>query len=344
VVCYVRNHAAHSLFKFHPRLLAVPRSRREFGSAPLFCSRKLSRKILVDERQYSCRECTLKGKKTKKGNRISASTKREADFTYYQETAASDKGHGEDVRIQLMAEHIAQRGALIRDVYFEGGDVLRCYCGRFRFGLEGCEPIEIGEQESIVVYPGQRVTIEALDKVNLLVYVILEGAGVAPYFDRLGFFNGIHGRTSTQIELFRDVKHRLEAKGVIDRSKLMSRLSDALVTYAHDLRVGTNAVVSTAIRQIRKNLKNKIVRLTPLYEQLHIGHTALSQAFKRAGLGSPAEFIRREQLRQVRHLLTQTQKPIANIAEETGFISPTHFANFVKRMTGKTAREIRRGG
>jgi len=86
------------------------------------------------------------------------------------------------------------------------------------------------------------------------------------------------------------------------------------------------------------------VRLTPLYDQLHGGHTALSRAFKEAGLGSPAAFIRQEQLRHVRHLLTQTQKPIAEIADEAGFISLTHFANVVKRLTGKTAREIRRGG
>jgi len=42
--------------------------------------------------------------------------------------------------------------------------------------------------------------------------------------------------------------------------------------------------------------------------------------------------------------MTQTQQPITEIAAETGFISLTHFANFIKRMTVKTAREIRRGG
>jgi len=286
----------------------------------------------------------LKSKKTEKRKRISASARREADFAYCQDAAASDKGCGVDVRIRLMAEHIAPRGVLIRDVFFEGGDVLRCYRGRFRFCLEGCGPIEFGPGESIVVYPGQRVTIEALDKVNLIVYVIFEGRGVAAYFDRLGFFNGIHGPTSTQIELFREVKHRFEAKGVIDQSKLMARLSDALVTYAHDLRVGANAVVSNAVRQIHENLENGIVRLTSLYEQLRIGHTALNHAFKSVGIASPAEFVRQEQLRLVKYLLTTTQKPIAEIAAETGFISATHFANFIKRNSGMTAREIRRGG
>ena len=124
----------------------------------------------------------------------------------------------------------------------------------------------------------------------------------------------------------------------------MMLLSDMLATYAHDLRVGANAVVGCAIRQIHENLANRIVRLAPLYEQLHIGPTALTSAFKNAGIGTPAKFIRQEQVRHAQNLLTQTKKSIAEIAEETGFISLTHFANFIKRMTGKTAREIRRGG
>ena len=124
----------------------------------------------------------------------------------------------------------------------------------------------------------------------------------------------------------------------------MALLSDVLITYSHDLHVGANVVVSDGVRQIRENLKNGIVRLTPLYGQLRIGHTTLSRAFKCVGIASPAEFVRQEQLRHVKHLLTATQKPIAEIAEETGLISATHFANFIRRNTGMTAREIRRGG
>ena len=60
----------------------------------------------------------------------------------------------------------------------------------------------------------------------------------------------------------------------------MALLSDVLITYSHDLHVGANVVVSDGVRQIRENLKNGIVRLTPLYGQLRIGHTTLSRAFK----------------------------------------------------------------
>lgn len=268
------------------------------------------------------------------------------DFSYCQGTTAKDYAltRNGDVRIKLMAEHICPPGALIRDLYFEGGDVLRCYRGRFCFTLEGCNPIVIGENETIVVYPDQCVTIEALEKANLLVYVIFEGSDVPSFFDRFGFFNGMHGPTSAQLELFRDVKHILETSESPDLANLAMRFSDALVTYAHDLRVGANALVGDAICQIRENLKRRIVRLTPLYEQLLIGHTALGKAFKKVGIGSASEFIRQEQLRLVLRLLQNTRKPIAEIAEEAGFISFTHFANFIKRRTGVTARDLRRGG
>ncbi|MGN0852023.1 MAG: helix-turn-helix domain-containing protein [Kiritimatiellia bacterium] len=337
-------HAAHSLFVFHPGLFPVPLLRQESGSALLFCHRRLSHKILAAEGQYRAGREYLAGRKTGKGRGQSVSAESAADAADCQETAVFDQGLGVEVRIQRMVEYIANPGVLFRDTWLEGGSVLRCFRGRFRFELEGCAPIEIAEGETIVAYPGQRLTIEALDKADLLVYVMLEGDGVAAYFDRLGFFNGIHGPTSAQIELFREVKSRFETHRPADQAELVGWLSDLLVTYAHDLRVGDNAVVGNAIRQIRDNLRKGIVRLTELYDQLQVGHTTLSMSFRRAGVGSPARFIRQEQLRQVKDLLTRTRKPIAAIAAETGFISCTHFANFVKRTTGKTAREIRRDG
>ena len=267
------------------------------------------------------------------------------DFSLCQDALIRENGLSREksVRIRLMSEQVAKPGVIIREMYFEGGEVLRCYRGCFRVTLDGFGPVEIGENETIVIYPDQRVTIEALEEVNLLVYAVFEGPGVAAYFDRMGFFNGIHGPTSAQLETFREVKHCLESSDRTDQAALVLRLSDVLVTYAHDLKVGANAIVHATIRQISQNLEQGIVRLAPLYEQLHVGHTMLNQAFREVGLGSPAEYIRKEQLRQVKRLLKTTQKPIAEIASETGFISVTHFANFIKRNTGHTAREIRRG-
>ena len=288
----------------------------------------------------------MKSRQTAKDRRQFAPKKGELDFAYRQDAVARNDAlaGNDDVRIKQMTELARPAGVLFRDLYFECGEVLRCFRGRFRFTLEGRAPVEIAAGEAIVVYPDQRVTIEALSDVNLLVYAVFEGRDVAIWFYRFGFFNGMHGSASAQIELFRDAKRILETSDSPDLAALMRRLSEALVTFAHDLRVGANAVVANAVRQIRENLKNGIVRLPPLYEQLHMGHTALGRAFKNAGIGSVAEFIRQEQLRLVVSLLRNTQKPIAEIAEKAGFISITHFANFIKKRTGTTARSIRQGG
>lgn len=247
------------------------------------------------------------------------------------------------VCVRLVEERLSGPETLMRDAYFKGGGVFRCFQGRYRFALEDCSPIVVGAGEAIVVYPDQCITIEALDEANLLVHAILVGDGVAAYFDEIGFFDGVHGKTSAQLEVFREVRSRLAVEGVSNQMALVTKLSDALVTFAHEFREN-DGMLYAAIRQIRENLRNRIVRLTPLYEQLHIGHTSLHAAFQKSGIGGPAEFIRREQLRWAKRLLLTTQAPVAEIAETTGFISVTHFANFIKRMTGKTAREIRRRG
>lgn len=266
------------------------------------------------------------------------------DFSYCHDWVSDNDPFCDNMRLKMMAERACPPGCLIRNAFLRDGEVFRCYRGRFRFTIDRHRPAEIGENESIVVYPDHRITIEALDDVNLALYVAFDGAGVSPCFDRLGFYNGIRGKTVAQTEMFREVKHRLESCVSSDQTKLISHLAGALASCAHDFKTGENALVHKAVLQILKNLKNGIVRLAPLYDQLKVGHTALGNAFRKAGMESPAEFIRQEQLGLVVRLLVDTRMKISQIAREAGFISITHFANFIKRNMGMTAREIRDGG
>jgi len=286
----------------------------------------------------------MRTRKTKPGKSAS-SRERKNPSVYCRETPGADLRlcPDSDVCIRSMAELCTNAEVLIRDVYFEGGDVLRCYEGRFRFSLEGQEPIEIGPGDALVVYPNQRVTIEALEPRNLILYAIFSGRDVAAYFDRFGFCNGIHGQASAQLEVFRKIRKHLETGDrTTDASSLATLMRDALTTYAHDLREGGNALVCDAIRQIRTNLENRIVRLEPLCAQLKVSRSHLHRTFRDAGLVGLSEFIKREQLRLSLRLLRQTTKSVSEIAYEAGFLSVTHFATFVKRRTGKSPRDLRR--
>jgi len=278
------------------------------------------------------------------GKKPAKRTTKEIPSPYWHEV----KGLGEridktaDVCIRSLTELRTAPEILIKDVYFDGGDVLRCYEGRFRFVLDNRPPIVICAGESIVVYPGQRVTIEALDATNLILYAIYDGNDVAAYFDRFGFFDGMHGKTSTQTEVFHQVMRWLSGDPAADHSGLGALMASALTTYAHDFMENGNALVCEAIRQIRLNLKNRIVRIDPLCDQLKVSRSYLHRAFRNAGLLGASEFIKQEQLRHALHLLKATDKSIADIAEESGFLSVTHFATFVRSRTGKSPRELRR--
>ena len=266
------------------------------------------------------------------------------DFSYCHDWMVDNDSFCDNMRLKMMAERVCPPGCLIRNAFLRDGGVFRCYRGRFRFAIDRHRPAEIGESESIVVYPGHRITIDALDDVNFALYAVFDGAGVSSCFDRFGFYNGIRGKTVAQTEVFREVKHRLESGGAGDQAKAIMRLADALASCAHDFNAGENALVHKAVRQILKNLKDGIVRLAPLYDQLKVGHTALGNAFKKAGMESPAEFIRQEQLSLAVRRLVDTRMKISQIARESGFISMTHFANFIKHNTGMSARELRNGG
>lgn len=241
-----------------------------------------------------------------------------------------------------MSDLRAQAGVLAQDVYFEGGDILRCYEGRFRFVLCDREPIEIGVGEALVIYPDQRVTIESLEGRNRLLYAVFYGTGVPEYFESFGFFDGLYGKTSEQRIPFEAVKRLFENGANMDNPELRSNMDDALVTYAHDFRDNGNALVFDAVRMIRENLAKGIVQLKPLCDQLKVSRAYLHRVFVREGIGTPSEFIRREQVRHILRLLKDGTLSIAEISKRTGFLSQTHFSDFVHRYTGHPPRDLRR--
>lgn len=251
-----------------------------------------------------------------------------------------------DIGIRDITDLKTKSKVLVRNIYFEGGDVLRCYEGRFRFVIDEDRTIDIGPGEVLCIYPEHWVTIEALEKTNRLVYCILNGPGVVEYFNSLGYYDGLKGRCSPQFESVQEMMRLLNSEVYVTpegKHKCLRYLSDALVTVVRDIRRNGNALVIDAIRQIRTNLKNRIVRIDPLCEQLRVSHAYLHRIFVNAGVGTPSDFIRKEQLRVAVKMLRETTTSVSEVAEEAGFISSTHFANFIKRYTGKTAREIRRG-
>lgn len=251
------------------------------------------------------------------------------------------------VHIRVLAEIEPSVKCVIQNMYLAELYVIRCYMGRFRIELdEGMRILELDAGEVLIIYPEHRVSVWALEEKNRMVYASFAGEDCLPYFNELGFFDLAHGCTMPQYQNVCELKHRLE--GLCEGISEMTAehyvfMTNILKTIAHDMRSGSNRLVFDAIRQIRQNLEKQVVRLEPLCSELGVSRSCLHRAFTMAGLGAPAEYIRREQLQMALSLLRTTRMPIVEVAQKVGFISAAHFSSFIKDHTGVSPRDFRSG-
>jgi len=242
-----------------------------------------------------------------------------------------------EVIIRSIEDLTTERRRLVDAIYFAGLNILRCYEGRFRFAFKDRPDIFLESGEVLVVYPRHMVTIDALEKRNRLVYGVFEGDGVEAYFDSFGFFDCAKGRTEAHYESLQSLKSAL------DSGDYRACLTDLLYTQAEEMRKSGNVLLYDALRRIHANLKRGKSQVKFICEALDISRMHLNRLFKNAGYGTPSGFIRRKQLHLVCDLLEHSKIPLYEVAERGGFLSPAHFATFVRRMTGKTPTQIRNG-
>ena len=250
------------------------------------------------------------------------------------------------VSLRLLSEADLPRKTFVDNFYFTGVNVLRCYAGAFRFAFDDREPFTLDAGELAVVYPGHYVTIEARTERNRLLYCIFDGPDAPRFFDDLGFFDCARGRTTPRLGAFLELRRQAESpagRTVAGHRAALRFLADILVSQMRDLRANGRAFLYDAAHLIHANLAKGVVRLEPLCAELKTSRSHLHRAFVDAGLPSPSEIIRREQLRLAVRLLRQESLPIPEVMEKCGFISQAHFSTFIKRYTGHTPSEIRRG-
>lgn len=143
------------------------------------------------------------------------------------------------VVVRSIVEWQGVAGVLARDLYLDGADVLLCVAGRFRFTLDGVKAIELGVGEVLVVYPGHRVTFEALQNVSHLFSLVLCGTTVKDYFDSMGFFHGQSGRTTLQPELLVRIRDLVDRQPIVPSAEnqvCLSLVTEFLQSMVKDLR------------------------------------------------------------------------------------------------------------
>lgn len=282
----------------------------------------------------------------------------------------------EELSIRMLTELHADKSVLARRIFFDGGEVLVCAEGRFRFSFGGnagtrtvrasrtdarapeagalrnnpvlsaprgqTSTVELAPGEILVVYPGNVVTIESLKPKGHLRYAILNGTRTDEFFDSFGFYDRLKFTTDAQYDTFLNAVAQFEAG---NPRGALSLIYDAFRTFGTALRQGKRrATLFDAIRVIHRNLAQGIVRLQPIYDELDLSRATLHRIFTENGLPGPGEFLRQEQMRRARHLLTSTTLPIRDVAKRIGIPSPVYFTEFVRKFAGTTPTKLRQEG
>ena len=82
--------------------------------------------------------------------------------------------------------------------------------------------------------------------------------------------------------------------------------------------------------------------LDALSREVEVEPTRLVRGFRRHLRTTPADYLRQVRVNEARRLLSDTERPIADIALETGFTDQSHLTRVFRRSLGETPAAFRR--
>lgn len=99
--------------------------------------------------------------------------------------------------------------------------------------------------------------------------------------------------------------------------------------------------ISEIIRYIHARYMEKLM-LKDISEHFYISLYHLSRLFKRVTGFTFVEFLNSVRIQKAQHLLRTTRLNVGEIAEKTGYESPTHFGRVFKEVTGMSPLKFRK--
>lgn len=104
----------------------------------------------------------------------------------------------------------------------------------------------------------------------------------------------------------------------------------------------TNSSVIRAIDFININYTSEIT-MDMLCSEAGVSKQHLCRLFRSALSARPMEYIAKRRIQAAKELLSETDKSIETIAEETGFCTSSYFSKLFKRYEGMTPSQFRNG-
>lgn len=164
-------------------------------------------------------------------------------------------------------------------------------------------------------------------------------------FDRLGFFE--LGDVKMLEHHFRKMHEALVGDRIHGNYRASGYLYDFLIEL-HRLvtesgtAVTANSAVVRAVDYINANYTEEIT-MEQLCEAAGVSKQHLCRLFRSTLNSRPMEYAAKRRIQAAKELLTDTDKTVEEIAEETGFCTGSYFCKLFRRYEGMTPTQFRKG-
>lgn len=127
--------------------------------------------------------------------------------------------------------------------------------------------------------------------------------------------------------------------------ELLMLLSDPELLCVNDIPAYLSSKNVLLAKNVRQRITDELschLTIRQLSEELHASPTAIKNAFKNV-YGEPiGEYRKAVRLQEAQHLLRETDRPIAEVADMVGYTNPGHFAVAFRRKFAMTPRDYKR--
>lgn len=134
---------------------------------------------------------------------------------------------------------------------------------------------------------------------------------------------------------------RFPLRGAEIKKRLAEFLLEA-VQLVHDSMIAHDrGIVQQSIGYIRRNYRNKGLKIQDVADDVHVSPNYVSYLFKQITNETVWEFVTRMRMEESKQLLANTSKRLYEIADEVGYESPEHFSRVFKRYYGESPNTVR---
>ena len=209
--------------------------------------------------------------------------------------------------------------------------IVACNDSRGQHVLDACRTLGVAVPEQVAV-----VGADNTETVCELCYPPL--SSVVPDAQRIGFEAA--ALLARLINANENGRNADENRVISAPEQLYFAPLEVITRQSSDIRAVDDPTIARALQFIRERACNGI-SVEDVAAHVRLSRSTLERSFRRLLDCSPQQEIRRVRLRRVRHLLRETDLPLARIAEMTGYNHPEYLMVQFKKSCGQTPSEWR---